>query len=260
VTPELADTLREEMRAFYERRGESLDTPAARATLDTNSTHVARRAAPLWAMLARRAGGTLEGAELVDLGAGFGSMAVWFAAAGARVTAVDVNAERFEVCVAVALRHGFALETVQSRMERLDLPDASYDAAVLSNSICYLVDRDARAAALAETLRVLRPGGALVIRDANRWYPIDQHTGLPFLQMLPADRAERVARLVGRTRSRVRLASPAAARQELRAAGFHGVEHERPAGLGRRAVAPFARYYHLTAVRPPAGGRMRDPV
>jgi ubiquinone/menaquinone biosynthesis C-methylase UbiE len=258
--PDLADTLREEMSAFYERRGDSLDTPAARATLDTNSTHVASRAAPLAAMLARRAGGTIEGAELVDLGAGFGSMAVWFAAAGARVTAVDVNAERFEVCGAVALRHGFALETVQSRMERLDLPDASYDAAVLSNSICYLVDQGERAAALAETLRVLRPGGALVIRDANRWHPVDQHTGLPFLNALPPERAARLAERMGRARSRVRLTSPIGARRELHAAGFQDVRHEPATTLGGRALGLLARYYHFTALRPPAGGRMHDPV
>jgi SAM-dependent methyltransferase len=250
VNPELVDTLRVEVRAFYARRDQSLDSAAARMTLDTNSTYVARRAAPLAAMLRGRGIGTLDSIELVDLGAGFGALAVYFAALGARVTAVDVNEERFEVCRAVAERHGLAIETVRSRMERLDLPDVRFDAAIQSNSLCYIVDSEARAAALAETLRVLRSGGALVTREPNRWHPVDQFTGLPLIQALPPERAVRIARRLGRARSRVRLTSPLAARRELRAAGFDGIRHEAVTPLGRRALKPVARYHHFTAVRP----------
>ena len=135
-------------------------------------------------------------------------------------------------------------------MERLDLPDARFDAAIQSNSLCYIVDSDARAAALAETLRVLRPGGALVMRDPNRCHPVDQFTGLPLIHALPAERAVRIARRLGRARSRVRLASPLSARHELRAAGFDGIRHEAAASGVRLALKPFARYNHFTAVRP----------
>jgi ubiquinone/menaquinone biosynthesis C-methylase UbiE len=234
VRRDLVQALREEMSAYFERRGDPLDAPAVRTTLDSNSTYVARRAEPLAAMLAGR-GCALDGTELVDLGTGFGSMAVWFAGAGARVTAVDANAERFAVCGAVARRHGLALETVRSRLERLELPDERYDAAILSNVLCYLVDPGARAAALAETLRVLRPGGTLVVRDANGRYPVDPYA--------------RLAKRAGRERSRVRLISPAAARRELKEAGFQDVRGEPAGSLGARALAPLARYYHLTAVR-----------
>lgn len=250
MNPALVDALREEVSAFYERRHESLDSPAARMTLHTNSTYVERRAAPLAGMLRRRGLGTLDGIELVDLGCGFGALGVYFAALGARVTAVDVNSERFEVCRAVAERHGLAIETVRSRMERLDLPDARFDAALQSNSLCYIVDSESRAAALAETLRVLRPGGALVMRDPNRWHPVDQFTGLPLIHALPVEGTVRIARRLGRARSRVRLTSPVKARRELRAAGFDGIRHEGAASGGRRALRPFARYNHFTAVRP----------
>jgi ubiquinone/menaquinone biosynthesis C-methylase UbiE len=251
VNRELVDSLREEVTAFYARRQESLDSAAARTTLDTNSTYVERRAAPLAAMLRRRGLGTFDGIEVVDLGAGFGALSVYFASLGARVTALDVNERRFEVCRAVAGRHGLSIETVRSRMERLDLPDASFDAAVQSNSLCYIVDRESRAAALAETLRVLRPGGVLVTRDPNRWHPVDQFTRLPLLGALPPEGAVRMAERLGRARSRVRLTSPLGARRELRAAGFEGIRHEAITPSGRQTLKPVARYHHFTAVRPP---------
>jgi SAM-dependent methyltransferase len=251
VTPELADTLREELGRFYERRGTSLGSPEVRATLHTNSADVAHRAAPLVAMLRRRGLGTLDGVDVVDLGCGFGALGLYFATLGARVTAVDVDAERFEVCRAVAERHGLAVETVRCRMERLDLQDARFDAAVQNNSLCYIVGAEPRAAALAETLRVLRPGGTLVTRDLNRWHPVDRFTGLPLVHLLSPDRAVRVAGRLGRARSSVRVTSPLRARRELRAAGFASIRHESSAPGARRALRLFARYHHFTAVRPP---------
>ena len=45
------------------------------------------------------------------------------------------------------------------------------------------------AIALRETHRVLRPGGSLIVRNPNRWHPLDQFTGLPLLQLLPPHQA-----------------------------------------------------------------------
>jgi SAM-dependent methyltransferase len=56
--------------------------------------------------------------------------------------------------------------------ERLPFPDRTFDL-VLSNEVIEHV-RDDRAA-LAEMLRVLRPGGRAVIFCPNRWYPVEQH-------------------------------------------------------------------------------------
>ena len=133
-------------------------------------------------------------------------------------------------------------------MEDLDLHDETFDLAVQNNSLCYIVPREDRRAALAETRRVLKPGGSLVIRNPNRWNPLDQFTGLPMIQLLPPGQTSRLAELLGRSRSEVRLTSPLEATRELRQAGFVDVALvASPASRWPALMKPFARYQHLIA-------------
>jgi SAM-dependent methyltransferase len=156
------------------------------------------------------------------------------------VTGVDPNEERFAVGLAVAAEHGLAVEFKRGKMQ-----------AVNNNSLCYVVPRDKRRAALSESLRVLRPGGRMIIRNPNRWNPFDQFTGIPLIQLLPPDQAVRVAGRLGRERSLVRLTSSPEAVRELRAAGFEQVHNVAPPHRSWPSfMKPFARYQHLVARRP----------
>lgn len=56
--------------------------------------------------------------------------------------------------------------------EYLPFRDGSFDF-VLSNEVIEHVDDDKRYA--AETVRVTRPGGRIVVFCPNRWYPVEQH-------------------------------------------------------------------------------------
>ena len=248
----IADSLRRQVLSFYEQRGEGLSDAAGLNTLETNSGYVERRGAPLLQMLRAQGGPeSIAGLDLLDIGCGFGGLGAYFAAQGARVTAVDPTPERFEVGRAVAAEHGLALEFRQAWMQKLELPDAGFDLAIANNSYCYVVDRDDRRAALEEALRVLRPGGFLVMRNPNRWHPRDQFTNLPLVQLLPPDRANRLAGRLGRGRSKVRLTSPGEAVREMRAAGFDQVAHVSPPERDWPApLKPFARYQHLVSRRP----------
>ncbi len=248
----IVPSLREEVLGWYERHGQSLEGAAGRNTLETNSGYVERRGVPLLAMLGERLGGrSLEGMSLLDLGCGFGALSAFFAAHGAEVTGLDPNVSRFEVGSAVARRHGLAVGFVAGRMERLPFPDEAFDVAVQNNSLCYLTGRGERALALAETLRVLRPGGVVLGRNPNRWHPLDQFTGLPLVHLLPPARAAALTARLGRERSLALAVSPLGLRRELRRAGFedvvqHGfVESSRP-----DALKLVARYHHLSARRP----------
>jgi len=248
----IADSLRRSVIEFYAEQGESLDGAAGINTLETNSGFVERRAAPLIEIIRQSTGrGSIEGLRLVDLGCGFGALSVFFAAHGAVVTGVDPAESRLQVGSSVAAAHGLPAEFRQGWMEDLDLDDEVFDLAVQNNSLCYVVSRDDRRAALTETRRVLKPGGSLVIRNPNRWNPLDQFTGAPLIQLLPPGQAARLAGLLRRPRSDVRLASPLEATRELRRAGFVSVAHvASPASRWPAFVKPFARYQHLTARRP----------
>jgi ubiquinone/menaquinone biosynthesis C-methylase UbiE len=247
----IATSLREEVAAFYagSERGSNALTAA---TLETNSGFVERRTRPLMELYESRAGSGIAGADVLDVGCGFGAMSVWFAAQGARVKAVDPKRARLAVGRSVAATHGLDANFSVGRAERLDQPDASFDLVVMNNSLCYLVEQEARAVALGEALRVLRPGGWILIRNPNRAHPIDQYSGLPLLPLLPARLATRAAARLGRERSLVTLRTPWGARKELLKAGFRQVRQE-PSGPGpRRTYLKWvARYQHLSGQRPP---------
>lgn len=249
----IAESLAASLVAFERDRGGCTEGAAWRNTLDTNSALVVRRGQPLLEILREHAGiETLDGLELVDLGCGFGAMSLFFAACGASVTGVDPHEPRLAVGRAVAERHGLGVDFRVGRMQTLDLNDSGFDVAVQNNSLCYIVPRDERAAALRATHRVLRPGGWLVSRNPNRWNPIDQFTRLPLVHLLPPQHADATVRALGRRRSAVRLLSPPAAQRELKRAGFERLAH---AGVpGERwpgAIRLVARYQHFVARRPP---------
>jgi 2-polyprenyl-3-methyl-5-hydroxy-6-metoxy-1,4-benzoquinol methylase len=193
----------------------------------------------------------LRDRDVIDLGCGFGALALVFAVRGARVTALDPNAPRLNVGAQVADLHGLAVGWKVGGMEATDLGHMRYDIAFMNNSFCYLVAAAKRERALARALEALRPGGVLVVRDPSRLRLRDQFTGLPLLGMLPPPLARTVSRVLGRSRSDVRLRSKAVARRELREAGFVDVQTVAPPGRSRLA-ASFAAYHHLVARRPGA--------
>jgi SAM-dependent methyltransferase len=240
--------LRDGIIEHYRDRGEVIDDDTGLRTLDTNSTLVPRRARLLVELLRRRSGReSVEGLDVVDLGCGFGAIALYLASLGARVTAVDPNHERFEVGAGVAADLGLPAFFQRGWAEAAPLPDAAFDLLVFNNSLCYVTDRSDRREALRHALRIARPGAWLVMRNPSVATPLDPFTGLPLVHQLPAPLAGPVLRLTprGRTRSRVRLMTTLAARRELRRAGFQNARAEH--GLGERRLG---RYQHLTAQRP----------
>jgi SAM-dependent methyltransferase len=245
---EIAATLRRELleHAALEPAG-ALD----RASVETNSGLVERRGRPIAAIACERLGAaSLVGTRLLDLGCGYGGLAALFAFEGARVTAVDSNAGRLQTVARVAARHSLDVSPLRGRMERLGFADGSFDVAVMNNSFVYLVDSELRRRALAEALRVLTPGGVLVMRNANRLHPVDQFTGLPLIHLLPPATAVRAATLLGRRRSLCRPRSPGATRRELDAAGFADTAHHATSDRLARAPKTVGRYTHLSALRP----------
>jgi ubiquinone/menaquinone biosynthesis C-methylase UbiE len=249
----IADSLRRSVISFYKSQGETLDDPAGVNTLETNSGYVERRGSPLLQILARSSGrDSIEGLRVLDLGCGFGALSLYFASRGGLVTGVDPIESRLQVGREVAAEHELPVRFQSGWMEDLHLPDASFDLAVQNNSLCYIISREDRDRALQETFRVMRPGGYLVVRNPNRWHPLDQFTSLPLVQLLPAHQATRFAELVGRPRSRVRLTSPPEAVRELRRAGFADVAHvASPASNWPGFAKPLARYQHIVARRAP---------
>jgi ubiquinone/menaquinone biosynthesis C-methylase UbiE len=115
------------------------------------------------AALVLDAAGPLEG-PVLDLGSGMGVMARELARRGLAVESVDVSAEDQEV--AASLTAGSGLETrirfTTADGAALPFADGTFASAVSFNVLHHLADG---ASVLRDVVRVVRPGGVLVLAD-----------------------------------------------------------------------------------------------
>ncbi len=113
-----------------------------------------------------RFAGVRRGDRVLDVGTGSGIVAIAAAQRGARATGVDPTPALLEKArenAAIANEDG--IEWQHGAAERLPFPDASFDAVVSQFAHMFATDP---AAAAAEMLRVLKPGGCLAFAA---WVP-----------------------------------------------------------------------------------------
>jgi len=108
----------------------------------------------------------LEGRRILDAGCGVGMFVQKLQRSSAEVYGVELDAER--AVEAGRESPGIACASV----ERLPFPDDTFDA-VLSHEVLEHVADDRRA--VAEAVRVLRPGGRLLVFVPNRWWLFETH-------------------------------------------------------------------------------------
>jgi 2-polyprenyl-6-hydroxyphenyl methylase/3-demethylubiquinone-9 3-methyltransferase len=114
------------------------------------------------------------GKTVVDIGCGGGLFAEEFARLGAAVIGVDPSASSLDTARAHAAAMGLSIDYRAGTGEHLPLDDASVDIACCVDVLEHVADVDA---VIAETARVLRPGGVYVFDTINR-------TGLSRLVMI----------------------------------------------------------------------------
>jgi ubiquinone/menaquinone biosynthesis C-methylase UbiE len=109
---------------------------------------------------------------------------------------VDIDPEMLAAAGHEAARAGVAVRLMESSSTRIPLPDGSADLLFCHQTFHHLVEQEA---ALAEFLRVLKPGGVLLFAESTRRYihswmiralfrhPMDvQRTAPEYLQMVRA--------------------------------------------------------------------------
>ena len=109
--------------------------------------------------------GLAPGAAVVDVGTGTGTLAIALAAAGSEVIGVDGDPE--VLALAHAKPGADAVQWRKGLATALPLPGAGADRVVMSLLLHHL-DPAGKRTALAEAVRVLRPGGRLHVADWGR--------------------------------------------------------------------------------------------
>jgi SAM-dependent methyltransferase len=129
--------------------------------------------------------------RVLDIGCGTGAWSVHWATRGCLVTGVDIDAE---FLARARLREGLnderVFRTVLASATQLP-PDIGHFDVVLLNSLLEHIP-DWRAA-LREAVRVLAPGGVLVLHTTNRYHPFQAEINhFPFYPWLPVPIRDRV--------------------------------------------------------------------
>lgn len=129
-----------------------------------------------------------RGSRALEVGCGYGRNLVALAGVeGCSVVGSDVSLSELER--AAAERIGPLPRSLRARVSlvrqepfRLPFRDSAFDLVVLWQVVEHLFGREAKRKVLAECLRVVKPGGHLLIETPNQWFPIDYHDNLfPFV-------------------------------------------------------------------------------
>lgn len=115
----------------------------------------------------------LHGLRVVDLGCGFGWFCRWAREHGAaRVLGFDLSERMLDR--ARTMTSDAAITYARADLERLELPEASFDLAFSSLALHYLADLEPL---LAQVQRALVPGGHLVFSVEHPIYTAPAHPG-----------------------------------------------------------------------------------
>ena len=118
-----------------------------------------------WEAIGRLALKLAPAIEIADLGAGEGMLSQLLASRAKQIWCIDNSARMVEVGTELAKKNGLTnLAYKVGDIERVPLPDASVDLAILSQALHH-ANHPQRA--VDEAFRILRPAGSLLILDLN---------------------------------------------------------------------------------------------
>jgi SAM-dependent methyltransferase len=119
-----------------------------------------------WAAWARALGHLLPPLDIADLGCGEGYLTIEASRFARRVIAIDRSDAALARAKEAARRRRLRnVEWKRGELERLPLKDASVDVALLSQALHHAASP---ARALAEAVRIVRPGGRVLVLDLRR--------------------------------------------------------------------------------------------
>lgn len=182
----------------------------------------------------------LEGAgqRVLDFGCGYGGVSLVLAELFDQVVSLDGSEERVSMLNTIRRQEGLNNITPVCHMDTLQLPfpDNYFDAIVLTGVFEYLPltlsdlsIREAHTQCLQSFLRILRPGGRLLLNTKNRFgWPYllggKDHTGVRFAPAMPIFLPDFILRMKGKGAYRIVNYSFGGYQRLLRHAGFSDVK------------------------------------
>jgi ubiquinone/menaquinone biosynthesis C-methylase UbiE len=108
----------------------------------------------------------LQGRRVLEVGCGTGNISRALAGRGAQVAGLDVSGPMLAAAHLRAHEQGCSLTLIRGQAGWLPFPEAVFDGVISILALDFILDRPS---ALGEMVRVLRPGGFLVLALLNRY-------------------------------------------------------------------------------------------
>ena len=141
----------------------------------------------LWKRFAVEASGVKKGNRVLDLAGGTGDLSMLFweqAGASGEIWLTDINNSMLTIGRDRLLDEGAAVSVIQCDAERLPFPNDYFDCVSVAFGLRNMTHKDV---ALREMLRVLRPGGRLIVLEFSKvWKPLQRFYDLYSFNVLPA--------------------------------------------------------------------------
>ena len=235
--------------AYYARTGDV--DPRRRARYLAHIARAESRGAALAALLPRQG-------RILEVGCGTGGLLVAARRSGLAIEGVDIAARWLVLARKRLDAAALSVRLTAAEASRLPWPDATFACVVADSLIEHLDDPSA---ALAEWLRVVRPGGRLVLWSPNRRSILpDPHVGLWGLGWQPRRLQPLYVKARRKTSWPIRVRSPREAIGLATAAGWEGVRVD-PAALrldSSRYGSMISGAYNRARVLPIASSLLRS--
>ena len=171
----------------------------------------------------------MKGKRVLEIGVGLGSDHEQFARAGAKLTGIDLTPRAIEHTRQRLALAGLSSELQVGNAEALPFADASFDHVYSWGVLHHSPDTPK---AIAEAMRVLRPGGTFAIMIYNKWslvglmlwarYGLARGRPLTSLESIYAHYLESPGTKAYTPSEALKMVAPFAARIEVRAELTHG--------------------------------------
>jgi len=110
--------------------------------------------------------GPVRGLRILDVGCGDGVLATRLAQDGAHVTGLDASADMLVAARKRAKAAGVEVDLAEGDADDVPFPAEHFDIVVSVATLCF-VDEPGRA--IRDMVRVLKPGGRLILGELGRW-------------------------------------------------------------------------------------------
>lgn len=141
----------------------------------------------LWKRFAVETSSIRKGSKVLDIAGGTADLSALFVeqvGGNGEVWLTDINNSMLTIGRDRLLDHGAAVSVAQCDAEKLPFPDNYFDCVSVAFGLRNMTRKDA---ALKEMLRVLRPGGAVVVLEFSKiWKPLQRLYDIYSFKMLPA--------------------------------------------------------------------------